>query len=371
MTTNSPPSPPLALGQQSPSSAIPWSDVGPGWSLALSTSPGASSAVLSVIDPSGGRYTVTSAAPLDASIAGWSGDKTRALLVASTGGGTALVSQVDLTDGATLDHFAPEPALGQPTYSLPTGMALLDIQTNPPGNPEVSLVRLDLTGSTELTYPTRFPGGIEPSPGNPPDFLGPYLETPDGTEIVMASNAGMAVVSNDGTLVRDLAPPTEGACAPVEWWRPGVVLAGCVGGLSPQNEYWLVPISGGPPTVFGPLARAGSDDEVSLAQVSKLWQVGGAVYAQSDNGCESIVKLASGAWQPASVPGAASGTYAQIVGTYGDQLELLTAPGSCSNPGPISLRWSDPTTGATTVLLGPPLTPADFVTAEAYPNTEN
>ena len=148
------PPPWVGPGQQAPSSQIPWSRVGPGWTLAIASSQAASSATLFVVDPAGGRYRVTSSVPLDGSIAGWSGDKTSALIVASVGGATTAVIEVDLKSGK-IHRFLDYPSdIDSFTYSLSSPPALLEVVSKASG--QYALRRANLDGATKLTYPSEF-----------------------------------------------------------------------------------------------------------------------------------------------------------------------------------------------------------------------
>ena len=187
------PPPWVGPGQQAPSSQIPWSRVGPGWTLAIASSQAASSATLFVVDPAGGRYRVTSSVPLDGSIAGWSGDKTSALIVASVGGATTAVIEVDLKSGK-IHRFLDYPSdIDSFTYSLSSPPALLEVVSKASG--QYALRRANLDGATKLTYPSEFlvsfqdghhrargpgsgrdnllPGDVPPEPGRQRDRHGP------------------------------------------------------------------------------------------------------------------------------------------------------------------------------------------------------
>jgi hypothetical protein len=139
------------------------------------------------------------------------------------------------------------------------------------------LVRTNLDGATELSFPTTLPGPVRPTPTTWPSFNGTFLETPDGTEVVIGANTGMSLVSNDGKVVRPLYPPSLGDCAPEEWWEPQVVLTYCMGGDANHDQYWLVPISGVKPTLFGPVGGTYSG-----------WKAGGSVYGQTNQAAPGV-----------------------------------------------------------------------------------
>ena len=85
------------------------------------------------------------------------------------------------------------------------------------GNESGTLKRIDFAGNEQLTYPTEQLGGAG-------QFSGRYLESPDGTQLVLGtanhgneilprSNNSLVVLSNDGNIVRTLpAPMARAVC---------------------------------------------------------------------------------------------------------------------------------------------------------------
>jgi TolB protein len=162
-----------------PADTIPWSQVGVGWVLATWSPltghrPGPRpadepdtdtvSTTLYLVDPLGGRYPITTFPPSKKSapeLIDWSGDKGRALFSSV---GSDDYTEVDLHTGNQRTITFPA-SPGYPRYTLPEGKALL--MTSGGYNQPKSLVRLDLNGQEQLTYPV------------PQDFGG-VLSTPDG-----------------------------------------------------------------------------------------------------------------------------------------------------------------------------------------------
>ncbi len=211
--------------------------------------------------------------------------------------------------------------------------------------------RSTLQGQEIFAFPDRFPGPREPAHGAPDHFTGTYLQSPDGTQLVMGAALGMAVLSSTGKLLRDFYVPSSAACSPLRWWRPGIVLSACGG--TAAGRYWLVPVSGAAPVA---LARQGG--------TSNIWQVGGALYGQARTGCGRALELTGGRWVPAVLPGVPPGGPTKIIEGEGDQLQLVASAGNCAgSQGIADLLWSDPTTGKATTLFSLPET----VDAFAYP----
>jgi TolB protein len=343
---------PLANGAQGTPAEIPWGAVGPGWSLALwSTSyDPVGPYTLYLVDPAGGRYAITtfpSPAPGTwLTIADWSGDKHRALL--SDNGYASTVIEVELATGRVLHRFTVTNLLSA-QYTRPLGLDLLISDVG-------SLYRAYPNGGVQATFPTSFTwDGTQAtySEDSTP------LYTPDGTELVRSTSAGMAVVLNNGDLVRVLASPNGYSCSPVRWWSAGEVLSSCYAGSGPTptgEQLWLVPISGSTPTALTALVTPYG------AVQREAWKIPSGTYVQD------FVDACSGAWWLArlnanltttgiGVPGAVGNVF--VLGSYGDQLELVTSI-NCTQVGPPapmeeSLLLFNPMTGAMRVLLGPGL----------------
>src|SRR5262249_12342503 len=148
---------PAAHGVEAPIEAVPWSQVGPGWTLALwSPAPGHGageappdtptprdvSTTLYLVDPAGGRYAITPFRPSSdgpPQVIDWSGDGGRALIDAHRPASSAALIEVDLHTGTqtTLDVD------GRPQYTRPNGKAVL-LATGSYDSVPGSLVRADL-----------------------------------------------------------------------------------------------------------------------------------------------------------------------------------------------------------------------------------
>jgi hypothetical protein len=343
----------LGPGQVGPRTAVPWSDVGSGWALAVAQPHGVSSSQLSLVDPSGGRYQLASSLPAGARIADWSAVGAGALLLSNAPGGAEEVTEVDLRSGAVSHRFWSTRAGAYYSFRQPAGTTLLE--SWPDASGQFHLSTLALQGHEVFSFPAVFPG---PRPSAAPArFMGTYLQSPDGTQIVMGATLGMAVLSGTGKVWRDLYVPGAAACSPVRWWRAGVVLSACRRGTAAASQYWLVPVSGATPTA---LARQGA--------TSGVWEAGGVLYGQARTSCGPALELAAGRWEPAVLPGMAPGTPTEIIGTDGDQLELVASAANCGGvKGSSELLWSDPTTGVATTLFGPPFALPATLYAFAYP----
>ncbi len=359
-----------ARGVEGAVNTIPWPQVGPGWLLATwSPVPGTGSGppppgqptyetattTLYLVDPAGGRYPITTFGPPgegpSATLADWSGDGRHAMLYSQAPGasGALTVITVDLHTGAQATFAVNNGFNIVPHYSLPEGKAVLLAKSH--GAEPGWLKRVDLAGKPELTYPVG------------PDFQGSYLSTPDGTQLVLGTAAGLALMSNDGTAGKTLPVTGEQDCAPTRWWDANsTVVARCLD--HSLARLWLVPISGEPPTALtAPLNGQGPDygdmDAWKLPSDTFL-QVAGAC------GSEYLGKLSAvgGTTTRVDVPDIDPRSSVRVIGANGGHLDVQ---GRASCGGGQALFDYDPAANTSTVLLGPSLNGGGVIAALPYP----
>jgi hypothetical protein len=353
-----------ARGVELPRNRIPWDQVGPGWVLSTwSQTPDSSGGfskrpvTLYLFDPAGGRYAITSIAPRPSRepgisdrtpvLADWSGDGRHALFedFQAVDGHTAM-TEVDLTTGAKHTVKVSTPGYSASgKYSRPTGRAiLLSGSTSSNGKYTDVLERVDLSGTKKLTVPTNQLGPAG-------KFNGGYLQTSDGSQLVLGADNGMVVVSNDGVVVRQLSMPAPAnSCRPVRWWTSTMILAACV---KPKDvdmgmRLWQVPLDGGAPTALTPV------DTHELGYLN-AWQVPSGTFLENVPGCggDGLLFRLTPDMQTKQVivPGVDKGKTVRVVGVTGDKL-LLKTSGGCGSPFMV-LRLYDPATNTATVLPGP------------------
>jgi len=363
-TTSSPAA--AAAGVELPASVIPWGQVGPGWQVALwgphaAISPGSQSATwdqqpttLFLVDPAGGRYKVTTLpAPSDYVLSDWSGDGRRVLLLEPGGDGGSTFDEVDLPTGRVL-HRVTQSEEASARFTRPTGQAFLAWTTGVDES-STTLVRTSWTGAVQLSYPTTYPGL-----GSLTTF---FLSMLDGTQLVVGTSAGMALIDNNGTFVRAIGPAGR-ACTPTRWWDPADFVASCqppTTGASAESSLWLVPVSGGPATqLTNPVAPDYGD--------SNGWQVGSNVYVQASGACGTeflALRDPDGTTSKVNVPGATDSV--EVIGAHQSQLSLL-AQMACGSGE--SLFWFDPATETETPLLGPQVNGGGVLAALPYPGLQ-
>ncbi|OBH95467.1 hypothetical protein A5678_02785 [Mycobacterium sp. E2733] len=353
-------------GVEAPLGAVPWSQVGPGWLLAIwSPAPGlrpgekppagsptwqTAATTLYLVDPAGGRYPVTTFPPPgngdSPRLEDWSGDGTRALFSATEQGRT-VVTEVDLRTG-TKTTFTAENG-GFPRYTRPDGKAVL-LQRRTAAAQGASLERVDLAGNHQLTYPVA------------EDFTW-YLSTADGTRLVLGTHSGLALMGNDGVPGQTLTIAGQGDCTPLRWWDTGSTIALARCGNSATSQLWLVPIDGGTPT---PLTAPNDGHEGPDYGDLNAWQLPAGTFVQATGAC-GVVYLAKlngdGTTSPVSVPDVKSGSVV-VIGVNGGHLDLKARAG-CG--GGKALIDYNPATGTSTVLLGPPVNGGGVVNAVPYP----
>jgi TolB protein len=363
------PQPMAAHGVEAPLGAVPWSQVGPGWMLAMwSPAPGlrpgetpppgaptweTSSTTLYLVDPAGGRYPITSFPPPgegdSPKLVDWSGDGTRALFSMGEKGRTVL-TEVDLRSGAKTT-FTVEHTGVNPRYTRPDGKAVLlyKWKDSKPG----SLERVDLAGNHQMTYPVG------------QDFDG-YLSTPDGTQLVLGTASGLALMGNDGAPGKALPVAGQKDCTPTRFWDADSTIAVTRCSGSAGSQLWLVPIDGGTPTALtAPNNGQKGPDYGDL----NAWQVPAGRYVQAAGAC-GVIFLAKvkgdGTTSKVSMPDVKSDSVV-VLGVNGGDLDIKTRSG-CG--GGQALIDYNPAKGTSTVLLGPPVNGGGVINAVPYPGQQ-
>jgi hypothetical protein len=360
--------PKAAHGDEAALETVPWDQVGPGWVLATWTQVPATwtsgafqgaATTLYLVDPSGDRYPITTfPAPgktTGPALVDWSGDGERALLYdQSADKPTPIV--VDLHTGSQTAVPIQGSAQFAPSFTLPSGKAVLLARQDDNSNQPPTLERVDLAGQRELLFPTDKLGSA---------FSGSYLPTPDGTQLLLGTDAGSVVLmGNDGTVVRKFAFSGLTHCHPLRWWDDAgaTALVGCGSDLADQPQLWLMPISGGTPTALtAPNTQEGDFD---------AWHVTAGTFVQTAYQCSSYVleKLnADGTTSRVAVPGTDPGGSIFVIGASSDDL-IVRAALSCG-PGQALIDW-DPAANTSTVLLGPTVNGGSVTNAVMYPGQE-
>jgi hypothetical protein len=362
--------PATARGAEQGIGDVPWAQVGPGWVLAVWSPltphrPGEAAApgepdpdnvttVLYLVDPAGDRYSITEFPPGDGDprLVDWSGDGSHALFETTKSGKDAALS-VDLHTGTR----TTTPVSGTPRYTRPGGTAILE-STSFSGNEPGTLKRIDMAGNAQLTYPADTLGGAG-------QFSGDYLESPDGTQLVLGtanlgnqivprSDNSLVIVANDGTIVRTLpAPMPKAYCAPMKWWAPRTVLAHCTAEGGSAEQLWEVPLDGGKAIA---LTAVNTDDNaagfVGDYGNATAFQLPSGIFLPTAGACGTtfVSRLTpDGHTERVQIPGVSDS--ASLAGVIGDKLAIVARVG-CG--GGESLLAYDPVANTAAVLLGPP-----------------
>jgi len=385
-TSAAPATPVAAAGVEGALKDVPWSKVGPGWTLAEwspvtprrpgeqgepdEPTPETVSTTLYLVDPVGSRYVITTFAPgSEMRLVDWSGDGSHALFTGSYASPVSAIS-VDLHTG----EQTTIPIDGYPRYTRPNGTALR-VSTSYNGSQPGTLKRVDLKGNPQFTYPTGDLGGAG-------QFGGDYVESPDGTQLVLAtanlgnevvprSDNSLVVMSNDGKVTKTLpAPMPKAICGPVKWWTPGSILVHCTVERSSANQLWEVPLDGGTPTPITAL-NSGQEDNGFGGDIGDgdAWKLPSGTFLQSVGACGTVFlsKLTSdGHTTRVKIPGVSDNVF--VTGAANDRL-LVRGQVGCS--GSNSLVSYDPAANTSTVLLGPPINGGAVSEAMLYPSTDS
>lgn len=309
----------LARGAQGSRASIPWGQVGPGWILAEWTAapagpagaaPSSSPIELFLADPMGGRYLVATLPPNSPGLRAWSGDGHRALLYggASAATGKTTVTELNLEQGSSSQVALPT---GTGTFTRPHGPALLWL-SGPPGTFPPAIQRFDPQGKLQLTFPNRF--------SNLGAAAGSAAYSPDGTELAIGAQQGVAIVYNDGRVLRQVAVPRAVDCSALRW-QSGSVLASCDSSSSAPRLWWI-PTSGAPAT-----ALTGPPVAPDLGDLN-AWSVGATTFVQDAGACGHLYLATlqpGGTTKPVVVPGVPTDNSVVVLGADGDRLALKQA----------------------------------------------
>ncbi len=379
-----PATPAVATGTERGIADVPWSQVGPGWALAIwtpvtphqpgvppepgDTDPREATTVLYLVEPTGNRYKITEFPPGDGNpdLMSWSGDGSHALFRTAKDRKSYALS-IDLHTGVR----TTTPIDGTPEYTRPDGKALL-VSTSFNGNEPGTLKRIDMAGKEQLAYPTEDLGGSG-------QFSGDYLESPDGTQLVLGtanlgneivprSDNSLVVVGNDGSIIRTLpVPMPKSYCAPVKWWAPEVILTHCTAEGGSGEQLWEVPLDGGKPTAM--TAVNTHDDAPGFEGNYGNWnayELPSGIFLPTAGACGTsfVSRLTpDGHTERVDIPGVSHSV--GLAGVIGDKLAIVAQVG-CG--GGQSLLAYDPVTNTSTVLLGPPAIGGGVDTVRLYPD---
>jgi hypothetical protein len=311
---------------------VPWSHVGPGWVLAQYTTAApeggkAGPVTLYLISPGGARYQLarwpdSRTAP---GLVAWSPDGKRALFQVFSGQGRA--EQLTLATGrkSTFVMQGNATPIGDTT---PRGLNIVGTRPSGSGFAEG---RYSLSG--RLLQPLGSGGA---------------LYTPSGTEFATGASHGIKLVSNRGSLIRQLPVPRM-TCSPIRWWDGGTVLASCTPPDSSIWQLWLVPVSGARPKALTPPrnpARSGDFGDLDA------WRLPSGLYLQAAGACGVLHiyrQARNGSIKLVTVPHTSGDNR---VLTARDSRLLVQAPTDCI--GSVSLLWYNPATQAEQWLIRPP-----------------
>jgi hypothetical protein len=333
--------------------AVPWSSVGPGWLLASwEPHPHAKQDVqyVELVSPSGTRYILFRLPGGESvRVSDWSGDGSRILLVRSTPT-SSIVSTVDLQSGAVEASFTlhNEPSV-LAAFTRPMGLAVLVDNTTG------GITRYSLDGSVKVRFPARFPRIGR--------WTDTWLESPDGTQLVLGARQGIAIFENDGTLVAQLPVAHAQYCQPARWWSPTVILANCTQFERHRGEVTRLLRFSENLAQPEPLTRmpAGLD----LGDLN-AWRVSGEVYVQATTGCGLgfLAELHGATPTQIRIPGLEPDNTA-IVAATSESLALESADGCTGAP---VVDWYTPATDTVLRVLGPPVSPGDVTAVLGYPD---
>lgn len=333
---------------------VPWSSIGPGWLLAKWVPHPRSAnpyAFLEVVSPQGARYVLYRIPSFD-DLADWSGDGQRALLVRMNHDGTTSLLTLQLRTGAVTQSFS---VAGYTTARLsrPAGLAVF-ASPNPVGHTP-QLTRYSLAGARQRAFPEAI-GGLG-------RWNSWWAMSPDGTQLALGYDRGIAELGNDGSLIARLNAPGLKDCTPTRWWTPTVILARCISG-TPFGKFRLELFSTG---WTGPRAMTRYPQRPDFGDID-AWRVGSRVFVQASSGCGPgwvaelhgvvpvMVKI------PPIGPQPSEGNL--VLGASSTALAIE----STSCVGQASVGWYTPATNSVVQVIGPPLSGGTVGRVLLYPS---
>ncbi len=292
--------------------------------------------------PGGGRYLVATLPPDSPSLQAWSGDGHWALLDGSGIGtqGQMAVPELNLKKGSLHQVTLPS---GSGAFTRPNGTALLWVSAGLP----FAIQRLDLQGKLQLTFPNRF--------SNLGAATGSVAYSPDGTELAIGAQKGVAIVHNNGQIIEQIAVAGATYCY-VDRWHNSSVLASC-GSSSSGARLWWIPTNGGAATALTAPPVAPDFGDLNA------WSVGATTYVQDAGPCGLLYLAAlqpGGTTKPVAIPNVPAGSTVEVLGADGASLALHTTVACAAG---ISAVWFTPATNETDVVLGPGLNAGSVLSA--------
>ena len=354
---------------------VPWSEVGPGWTLAtwspvtpqmpgVEPAPGeptweTASTTLYLVDPTGNRYAITTFAPEDAqsmALLDWSGDGSHALFGEEYPAPDTVIS-VDLHTGAKTTIQVD----GYPEFTRPDGKAILVSSSYGYDNVRpATLKRLDLDGTEQMTYPTESSAGQHNSPAT---TSSPPTERSSCSAPVTVWWSWATTERSSAPCPRRCRTANAGQCdgGPPMWCSPSAPRS-----ASSASQLWTVPLDGSAPTALTALNSGQGDDPGFKGDLGDgiAWQLPSGTFLQSAGACGTMFLsrlTPDGHTTRVDVPGMSDSV--RVAGVSGDKLELL---GKVGCGGTTSLVAYDPATNSSTVLLGPPVNGGGVTEAIPY-----
>jgi|HubBroStandDraft_1064217.scaffolds.fasta_scaffold03349_4 hypothetical protein len=328
-------------GRTASRQAVPWSKVGPGWTLVTYTTatefaahPKTGSTTLYLVDPSGGKYVLYSWPRVPAyggvNLLAWSGDGTRAMLYVAKGpnSNAQQLDQLTLATGRLTRLSLPNSVIPV-GYTRPDGLAVLGYQSLQ-SPPRIQLVRYSLSGALEkvlFTQKTTSDGGSVNT-----GALSPY--NPAGTSVAATVTPGGATTAGDTVLISNAGGLTRrysaaGSCLFTSWWTASQLLTSNCSG----KRLFLTPVGGGQAVPLTPATTS------SFLRLDNAWLLAQHTYVQQYGpacGTGSLAVVRSGHLANITVPRVAGGPFIVTASTS----RLLIVPQQCQ--GSSAMLWFNP-----------------------------
>lgn len=348
-----PPAIQLPHGLHADPSAVPWSDVGPGW-LAISWKPHARhksvATDLILVSPSGTAFPLYELPGSAPALVEWSEDGTRILVETANSNPQSVLpgtyEVVDLRSGIVQGSFKPDSSDQTASLTTPHGDSVLIDNLN---NADVQwLERYSVHGTPQLRFPDTFRqvGG----------WNGNWLQSPTGAQIVMGADHGLAILSRSGSIIATLPGHRASECIPEAFWGPGIIVASCTANEN-ADTVDLFEFSRDWPT-----PRVLALDPNDGFGLYGAWRVDGRVLVQMQSCGPPVLGELHGHSVTMLQNPYESGI---VLGTTSTSLDLLVPGGECLGGAVVVDRYR-PSTNETVQVIGPTVLGGEATSAIGY-----
>lgn len=337
-------------------SAVPWRNVGRGWLVSTwEPHPHQKSVAtyLTLVSPSGQIYPLYQLPGLTPQVVDWSVDGQRVLVETSNSNPESLIparyETIDLRSGIVEGSFkSGRNDQDSAIFATPQGNSIFIKELN--DSSVEWLERYSVGGTAQVRYPTGFPGVKS--------WNETWLESPNGAEVVLGAEGGLAILDLDGKVLSTIPGHQESGCVPEAFWGGNVIVASCEthnnasGGLYLFSSDWPAPrLLATEPSNFG---------------LFEAWRIGGRVLVQMQSCGPPVLGELHGQHVTMLDNPAVSGI---VVGTTPTSLNVMVPGGECFGGATVVDRYT-PSTNQLVQVIGTEVFGGEATSVVGYQSTQ-